>query len=141
VVLRKPEPLDPDERALIELHPQIGHQILSGSGDKVLELAATIALTHHEHIDGGGYPHGLRGERIPLAGRIAAVADVFDALTHDRPYRPALCIDEALTMLREGRRAHFDGRVLDAFQSVLPEVLRIGQRFEDQSALWTRLAA
>jgi putative two-component system response regulator len=128
-VLLKPGPLDAQERAMIELHPEIGHQILSGSRDPAMRLAATIALTHHEWVDGRGYPRRLRGGRIPLPGRIAAVADVFDALTHDRVYRRALSIDVALETLREGRGIQFDSDVLDAFEAVLPKVLELRQRY------------
>lgn len=128
-VLLKPGPLDAEERAMIELHPEIGHQILSGSRDPAMRLAATIALTHHERVDGGGYPRGFRGRRIPLPGRIAAVADVFDALTHDRVYRQALSIDAALETVREGRGTQFDPDVLDAFEAVLPKVLELRDRY------------
>ena len=87
-VLLKPGPLTPAERSIIETHAEIGHRLLDGSSDSaVLELAATIAHTHHEHYDGGGYPSGLAGESIPIEGRIVAIADVFDALTSDRVYR------------------------------------------------------
>jgi HD-GYP domain-containing protein (c-di-GMP phosphodiesterase class II) len=128
-VLLKPGPLNAEERALIERHPEIGHQILTGSRAPVMQLAATIALTHHERVDGCGYPRGLRGDRIPLPGRIAAVADVFDALTHDRVYRPALSIDGALSVLHEGRGPHFDARVIDALDAVLPKVVEIRRRY------------
>src|SRR5260370_13806626 len=94
-VLLKPNALNADDRGMIELHPEIGHQILSGSRDPVMRLAATVALTHHEWVDGFGYPHRLRGDAIPLPGRIAAVAAVFDALTPDRAYLPALPIPAA----------------------------------------------
>jgi putative two-component system response regulator len=130
-VLLKQGALNREERALIERHPEIGHQILASPSDPVLQLAATIALTHHERVDGRGYPGRLRGDQIPLPGRIAAVADVFDALTHDRVYRPALSVDDALSALRDGRGAHFDARVLDAFQAVLPKVLEIRRRYPD----------
>jgi two-component system response regulator RpfG len=122
-VLLKPGPLNSKERAMIERHPEIGHQILSGLRDPVMQLAATIALTHHERVDGRGYPCHLRGRRIPLPGRIAAVADVFDALTHDRVYRPALSIDDALSVMRAGRGTQFDPRVLDAFAAALSQIL------------------
>jgi putative two-component system response regulator len=128
-VLLKPSPLNAEERAMIELHSEIGHQILSGSRDPVMRLAAIVALTHHEWVDGCGYPGRLRGDAIPLPGRIAAVADVFDALTHDRVYRAAVGIDGALAILEAGRGTQFDKRVLDAFQAVLPRVLEIRRRF------------
>jgi HD-GYP domain-containing protein (c-di-GMP phosphodiesterase class II) len=128
-VLLKPGPLNAQERAMIERHPEIGHQILSRLRNPVMQLAATIALTHHERVDGRGYPRRLRGEQIPLPGRIAAVADVFDALTHDRVYRAALTIDEALQIMRHGRGTQFDAQLLDAFEAVRPKVVAIGRRF------------
>jgi putative two-component system response regulator len=120
-VLHKPGTLDPDERAATERHAEIGHQILSGSDSPLLELAATIALTHHERYDGAGYPRGLRSHEIPLVGRITAVADVYDALTHDRPYRPRFSHDEAVAMIRAGRGSQFDPGVVDAFAKSLDQ--------------------
>jgi putative two-component system response regulator len=114
-VLLKPGPLTPAERLNIETHAEIGHRLLDGSDSAVLQLAATIALTHHEHYDGGGYPRGLAGESIPIEGRIVAIVDVFDALTSDRVYRPAMTIDQALAILRDGRGTHFDPVLLDHF--------------------------
>ena len=128
-VLLKPGALTPSERELIERHAEIGSQILAGSSDPVMELAASIALTHHERVDGGGYPNHLRGEQIPLPGRIAAVADVFDALTHDRVYRSAFSADDALAIVRGGRGSQFDERVIDAFDEVLPAILQVQRVF------------
>src|SRR3954451_18885860 len=88
-VRMKPGPLTPEERLEMQEHAQLGHAMLAGSGVEPLDTAALIARTHHERWDGGGYPRGLAGEEIPLAGRIAAVADTFDALTTWRVYRPA----------------------------------------------------
>lgn len=130
-ILRKPGALAPAERALIEIHAQAGHDILAGSGDEVLDLAATVALTHHERFDGTGYPQGLQGEEIPLAGRIAAVADVFDALTHDRVHRAALDVPDALETLREGSGSQFDPAVVEAFEAVLAEVEQVHVRYPD----------
>ena len=87
--LGKPGPLTPLERRELEAHPELGHAMLAGSGVQLLDTAAEIALTHHERFDGAGYPRGLTGDEIPIAGRIAAVADAFDALTTDRIYRSA----------------------------------------------------
>lgn len=129
-VLLKPGRLTLEERAIMERHPEIGHQILTGSGDPVMEIAAEIALTHHERVDGQGYPRALPGNEIPLSGRIAAVADVFDALTHDRVYRPAVDVGDAVRFLEDGRGTHFDPCVLDAFELVLPEVLQLCLRPE-----------
>ena len=113
-ILLKPGPLTPLERARMQLHAQIGHDILAGSELDLLDLAATIAWTHHERFDGQGYPRRLQGRDIPLEGRIVAVVDVFDALTSDRPYRVALSQDEALALMNEGRGTQFDPIVLDA---------------------------
>ena len=112
-ILRKNGPLSPAEREEMETHTTVGHEILADSESELLRLAATIALTHHERYDGGGYPHGLAGEEIPLEGRITAVADVFDALLSERAYRPAMTVDEALEIIRAGRGSHFDPRIVD----------------------------
>jgi putative two-component system response regulator len=130
-VLLKPGKLTEDERRLIECHPEYGHEILSGSGNDIVELAATVALSHHERPDGKGYPRGLTGEEIPLVGRIAAVADVFDALTNDRVYRAAHSVDEATTIMTEGCGTQFDPEVFDAFLEALPVITAIGQRLPD----------
>jgi PAS domain S-box-containing protein len=114
-VLLKRGPLTAAERSVIETHAEIGHRLLDGSDSEVLQLAATIALAHHEHYDGGGYPRGLVGENIPIEARIVAIADVFDALTSDRVYRSAMPVDAALAILRDGRGTHFDPVLLDRF--------------------------
>ena len=124
-ILRKPGLLTDEERKEMERHTLIGHEILANSESELLRIAATIALTHHERYDGGGYPQGLVGEEIPLEGRITAVADVFDALLSDRCYRPALSVDEAVTAIREGRGTHFDPQVVDALLDHLDEALSL----------------
>jgi PAS domain S-box-containing protein len=124
-ILLKPGPLDADQRAEMERHPDIGYGILAGSGTELLDLAATLARTHHERFDGSGYPRGLKGEEIPLEGRIAAVADVFDALTSDRTYRARFSCAEAFVMMRTERGSHFDPRVLDAFLEAEDEITAI----------------
>jgi PAS domain S-box-containing protein len=121
-VLLKPGPLTAAERAVIETHAEIGHRLLEGSDSAVLRLAATIALTHHEHYDGGGYPRALVGESIPVEGRIVAIADVFDALTSDRTYRPAMTFRQALAVLHAGRGTQFDPVLLDHFLADLDEI-------------------
>jgi HD-GYP domain-containing protein (c-di-GMP phosphodiesterase class II)/CheY-like chemotaxis protein len=118
-ILLKPGPLTPQERAIVETHTEEGHRLLRGSSSSILDLAATIALSHHEKWDGGGYPRGLAGETIPIEGRIVAIADVFDALTSDRVYRKAFSIEEAVTMMTAQRGRHFDPTLLDAFLEVL----------------------
>jgi methanogenic corrinoid protein MtbC1 len=118
-ILLKPGALSKEERAIVETHAEEGHRLLRGSSSSILDLAATIALSHHEKWDGTGYPRGLKGEEIPIEGRIVAIADVFDALTSDRVYRGAFSVEEATTMMREQRGLHFDPVLLDAFLEVL----------------------
>jgi methanogenic corrinoid protein MtbC1 len=118
-ILLKPGPLTPAERAIVETHAEEGHRLVKGSSSSILDMAATIALSHQEKWDGSGYPRGLVGEEIPIEGRIVAVADVFDALTSDRVYRKAFSVEEAVKMMREERGHHFDPTVLDAFMEVL----------------------
>ena len=130
-ILQKQGSLSPDERRMVEAHTEIGCEILAGSDNPGLELAATVALTHHERFDGKGYPRGLKNEDIPEPGRIAAVADVFDALTNDRAYRPAFDIPEGLDKLRSGRGTQFDPAVVDAFETTLPEIEAIRKLYPD----------
>jgi putative two-component system response regulator len=118
-VLLKPGPLDPRERAEMERHAEVGYRIMGGSSAELLQLAATIAWTHHEKFDGSGYPRGLAGHDIPLEGRIAAVADVFDALTRDRVYRARVSAGVARGVIRDSRGAHFDPEIADAFLAML----------------------
>ena len=121
-ILLKPGKLTEEERAVMQEHCVIGHGILEGSSSQLLQLAATIALTHHERPDGKGYPHGLRGAEIPIEGRIAAIADVFDALTSDRVYRKAFPINRAVDIMEEGRGTQFDSALLEQFFDALPTV-------------------
>lgn len=120
-VLLKPGLLTPEEREIIKGHAAHGATILSGSQNPHLQLAEQIARYHHEHWDGGGYRPDLSGEAIPLAGRIVAVADVFDALTHARPYKEAWSVADAIDEIRAQRERQFDPRVVDAFMSLLEE--------------------
>ena len=121
-VLLKPGVLDREEREVMEGHAAIGHRILSGSDAELLRLAAQIAFSHHERFDGMGYPAGLAGDDIALEARIASIADVFDALTSDRVYRPAFPLGEALEIMREGWGTQFDPALLDLFFDSLSEV-------------------
>ncbi len=119
-ILLKPGRLTQDELVLMRTHTEIGVRILSGSDSPVLKLAEEIALTHHERWDGTGYPAGLAGERIPLSGRIVALADVFDALTHARPYKEAWTVDDAMREIRGSSGTHFDPQVVKAFERLHP---------------------
>jgi putative two-component system response regulator len=127
-ILLKPSSLTARERTIIERHAAIGHQLLADSGNELLDVAAAIALSHHEHWDGSGYPHGLGGDEIPLEARIAAVADVFDSLTRTRSYRPAYKVAAALEVVRLRRGTQFDPAVVDAFFAAQPEIRRLRRR-------------
>ena len=118
-VLLKPGGLNAEERRLMEQHAEIGYRILAGSRAELLQLAATIAWTHHERLDGSGYPRGLSADEIPLEGRIAAVADVFDALTRDRCYRRRFSRGDALRMVTQGRNRAFDPDTVDALAAIV----------------------
>ncbi len=124
-ILRKAGPLTVAERDEMERHTTIGYEILSGSDSELLQMAAKIAYTHHERWDGGGYPQGLRGEEIPIEGRLVAVADVFDALLSDRSYRAALRVDEVVAMIRAESGTHFDPQVVDLLLDNLEEALSL----------------
>jgi putative two-component system response regulator len=131
-ILLKPGALTPEERVIMERHAEMGHSILANSNSDLLKLAAKIARTHHERVDGTGYPRGLRGDEIPVEGRIAAVADIFDALTSDRVYRPAFPLTKALNIMQDGRAKHLDPDMLDLFLAELPQVLEAQNAFADE---------
>ena len=124
-ILLKPGPLTPEERLTMERHTVAGYEMLAGSQSLIIQQAADVALSHHERWDGGGYPNGVAGARIPIAARIVAVADVFDALTSNRVYRPALPLEAALALMEEGRGTQFDPQVLDAFLAGLDQILAV----------------
>jgi PAS domain S-box-containing protein len=126
-ILLKPGKLTPEERAVMQTHAQLGYELLRGSASGILELASTIAWTHHEKFDGSGYPRGLVGEDIPIEGRIVAIADVYDALTSDRVYRPAFPVSTALAMMAADRGTHFDPGLLDAFFDVAGEMAPVAE--------------
>jgi putative two-component system response regulator len=131
-ILRKPGRHSPEETEIMRQHTVIGHRTLSGTGFDLLDTAADIALSHHERWDGAGYPRALAGEAIPMAGRIVAISDVFDALTTRRIYKPAFPIERSLELMREGRGAQFDPALLDLFLARIDEVFAIRERFPDE---------
>lgn len=133
-ILLKPAMLTTDEFEVMKRHTLVGWEILKGSASPMLQLAAEIALSHHEKYDGSGYPHGLAGEAIPLSGRIVAVADVFDALTSARPYKRAWEIERAFALLQENRGNHFDPACVDAFLAEIDAVLAIRTQYLDEPA-------
>jgi putative two-component system response regulator len=130
-ILLKPGSLSRDEYTAMRRHSQIGYQLLAGSTSLLLRTAADIAWTHHEWWDGSGYPRGLQGTEIPEAARIAAVADVFDALTSNRVYRPGLPFDDVIAMMGELRGRQFEPRLLDAFFGSMDEISSVRQAYPD----------
>jgi len=130
-ILMKPAKLDPVEWEIMKLHTVIGAKILTGSDSEFIRLGEIIALTHHEKWDGSGYPNGLKGIEIPIAGRITATADVFDALTSKRPYQEPLSVEKALVIVWEKSGKHFDPEVVDAFFAIQDEILTIRRLFDE----------
>ncbi len=130
-ILLKPGRFEPEEWEIMQTHAQIGADLLAGDDSPLLQMARSIALTHHEKWDGSGYPHGLAGTDIPQAGRIAAVTDVFDALTSSRPYKQAWPQEEAIAFIQQQSGSHFDPEIVEQFVSCLPELLAIRTRYPD----------
>ena len=130
-ILLKPGRLTPQEFEIMKQHAVIGHEILKGSASRVLQAGADIALGHHEKFDGTGYPAGLKGEAIPIFSRIVAVADVFDALMSNRPYKQAWSLERASAHIRAQAGAHFDPACVATFFQHWDRVLEIQQRFKD----------
>jgi putative two-component system response regulator len=118
-ILLHPGPLTPEQTELMRSHTEIGGDLMGGSGIPLLDMAEQIARTHHERWDGSGYPEGLSGEGIPIAGRIVAVADAYDAVTHRRPYKPAWPAEDAWPEIARKAGGDFDPKVIDAFNRVL----------------------
>ena len=125
-ILLKPGRLTDQEFDVMKTHAELGARLLSSGSSPVLQMAAVIAGTHHERWDGRGYPKGLAEEGIPLVGRIVAVADVFDALTHDRPYKPAWTVERAIAEIGAGAGSQFDPRVVTAFLALRDELVTLG---------------
>ncbi|MBF0497241.1 MAG: two-component system response regulator [Deltaproteobacteria bacterium] len=131
-ILLKPARLTYEECEIMKTHTTIGAHILTTSLQGFLQFGKVIAMTHHEKWDGGGYPLGLKGKKIPLAGRIVAIADVFDALTSKRPYKEAFPLEKSYGIIRESRGTHFDPDVVDAFFAIEEEILTIKNRYKDE---------
>ncbi|MBF0136896.1 MAG: HD domain-containing protein [Magnetococcales bacterium] len=130
-ILLKPERLDDHEWEIMKKHPLIGSMMLHGYDAEPMNTAHIIALTHHERWDGKGYPIGVPGEEIPIEGRICAIADVFDALTSDRPYKKAWSVAESAEEIRKGAGTAFDPHLVKVFFEVLPEIVAIKDAHED----------
>lgn len=130
-ILQKPGKLTPDEWEIMKQHTSIGAEIIGDDKSSLLRLAGVIALCHHEKWDGSGYPRGLAGEAIPIAARIIALADVFDALTSTRPYKKAWAIEDATQYILDQSSKHFDPELVAAYQKALPKILEIRAQLLD----------
>jgi len=130
VILNKPGELNPEEMTVIRTHPTIGHEILKASHRELLKAAAIISLQHHERYDGGGYPLGLSGEGIHIYGRLAAVADVFDALMSDRIYRPAWPLEQVVAHFKTERGLHFDPALTGILLDNLDAFLKVRELYQ-----------
>ena len=130
-VLQKPGKLDAQEWQIMREHPEIGAQIIGDHDASLLQMARRIALSHHEKWDGTGYPKGLAGEDIPVEGRIVAIADVFDALTSQRPYKEAWPVQKAVDLIRSERGKHFDPQLVDCFLDNLDAIVAIKERWAE----------
>ncbi len=134
-ILLKPGKLDADEWHQMQQHPNIGLAILGGQTCTLLNMAREIAISHHEKWDGSGYPNGLKGEEIPISGRICGMADVFDALTTERPYKSAWPVDEAVNFITEQSGQHFDPELVELFIKSLPLILQIKEKYHEAHGL------
>jgi putative two-component system response regulator len=131
-ILQKSGPLTEAEWVVMRQHPAIGAGIIGKHQSDLLDVARTVALTHHEKWDGSGYPRGRAGEDIPIEGRIVAVVDVFDALTSKRPYKEEWPVEQAVAYLREHSGLHFDPALVPRFLELLPQVLEIKRQYSDR---------
>jgi len=130
-ILLKPGKFEADEWETMKTHAIIGAKLLDGDDSNLMNMAKEIALSHHEKWDGSGYPNGLAGEAIPQSGRIAALADVFDALTSERPYKKAWTVEAAVELIKENSGKHFDPELVEVFLEQLPNILLIRERFSE----------
>jgi putative two-component system response regulator len=131
-ILLKPGKLDAEEWKVMQTHTSIGTEIIGDHDSELLKVAGVIAISHHEKWNGKGYPNGTRGENIPLEGRIIAIADVFDALTSERPYKKAWTVEKAVDLIQSESGEHFDPALVDAFMEALPEILEIKGQYGDR---------
>ena len=130
-IMLKPGKLTDDEFDVMKTHPRIGAEILGNSTAELMVMAKNVALYHHEKWNGSGYPERLSGKDIPLEARIVALADVFDALTSERPYKRAWSVEEACEYIHDSRGEHFDPEVVEAFDQCLPDILKIKERWQE----------
>lgn len=128
-ILNKPGKLDAEEWEEMKKHPIYGAEILKDADNELMQMSATVALCHHEKWDGSGYPNGLKGDAIPIEARIASLADVFDALTSKRIYKPSFSLEETLAMIDRDSGRHFDPKVVEAFHRCLPKITEIMEKY------------
>ena len=131
-ILLKPGKLDPEEWEIMKTHAEIGADIMGDFDSPLMRMAGMIAFTHHEKYDGSGYPNGIKGNGIPIEGRIAAICDVFDALTSERPYKEAWSVERAVDLINEESGKHFDPELVRLFKEILPDVLTIREQYADE---------
>lgn len=132
-ILSKPGKLTDEEWRIMRMHPEYGAEIIGDHSSSLLSMAREIALTHHEKWDGTGYPYNLSGRDIPLSGRVVAIADVFDALTSERPYKHAWEVEDAVALIQENAGKHFDPKLVDIFIKELPSVLEIKKEYAENA--------
>lgn len=133
-ILLKPGRLTPEERVIMETHVEIGVDIIGGFESEMLEMARQIAATHHEKWDGSGYPNGYSKEDIPIEGRIAAICDVFDALTSTRPYKDPWPLEKAVDYIKENAGSHFDPHLAKLFIEIIPEIVALREEHPDEDS-------
>jgi HD-GYP domain-containing protein (c-di-GMP phosphodiesterase class II) len=131
-ILRKPGKLTTSEYEIMKTHANIGAQILGKPDNEIMRLAVEVAVSHHEKWDGTGYPNGLKGDKIPLSGRITAIADVFDALSNKRVYKPAFPLDKTFKIIKESCGSHFDPEIVEAFEKSTDDILEIFNTYKDE---------
>jgi len=130
-ILLKPGKLDENEWDTIQQHPEIGSEIIGTHKSKLLDMARNIAMTHHEKYNGKGYPNGLKGDEIPFVSRIVSIADVFDALTTERPYKKAWTVEKAIKLIEDEAGESFDPALVKLFVSVMPEILVLKNKYSE----------
>jgi len=134
-IIRKATNLDNDEWKIVRGHPVVGASLLNGLSHEIFRIGEAVAISHHERWDGSGYPYGLKGENIPLAGRICGLCDVFDTLTHPRAYKRALTPDEVLLLLQEASETFFDPQLVDIFSLHYNEILAVREQYQSEPEL------
>jgi len=137
-ILLKPGKFEPDELKIMKTHTLIGAEIIGYQDSPLLQMARSVALSHHEKWDGSGYPYGLVGDAIPMEGRLVALSDVYDALTSERPYKSAWLPDDAFDFIRDQTGIHFDPKLASLFLKIRHEIIGISEKYRDLAASQTK---